>query len=82
MNSRVVGGAFPAVVVVGVLCLLAGGAREVVEHCRRRGTFEDRLEELNAAIGNGLSAGSFEADEATLLHEACCCGRPDRIARD
>jgi len=42
-------------------------AWELVEHYRRRGTFEDRLGEFNAAIGNGLSAGSFEANEAILL---------------
>ena len=40
---------------------------ELVEHDRRRGTFEDRLGEFNAAIGNGLSAGSFQANEASLL---------------
>ena len=42
-------------------------AWELVEHYRRRGTFEDRLGEFNGAIGNGLSAGSFEANEASLL---------------
>lgn len=40
---------------------------ELVEHYRKRGTFEDRLGEFNATIGNGLSAGSFEANEASLL---------------
>ena len=30
------------------------------------GTFEDRLGEFNAVIGNGLSAASFEANEASL----------------
>jgi hypothetical protein len=40
---------------------------DLVEHYRRRGTFEDRLGEFNAAIGNGLSAGSFAANEASLL---------------
>ncbi len=40
---------------------------ELVEHYRRRGTFEDRLGEFNGAIGSGLSAGSFEANEASLL---------------
>jgi len=40
---------------------------ELVEHYRRRGTFEDRLAEFNGAIGSGLSAGSFEANEASLL---------------
>lgn len=39
----------------------------LVEHYRRRGTFEDRLGELGAAIGSGLSAGSFEANETALL---------------
>ena len=39
----------------------------LVEHYRRRGTFEDRLGEFNAAIGSGLSAGSFEANETALL---------------
>lgn len=43
------------------------GGWELVEHYRRRGTFEDRLGEFNGAIGNGLSAGSFEANEASLL---------------
>jgi hypothetical protein len=42
-------------------------AWELVEHYRRRGTFEDRLGEFNGAIGNGLSAGSFAANEASLL---------------
>ncbi len=40
---------------------------ELLEHYRRRGTFEDRLGEFNGAIGNGLSAGSFAANEASLL---------------
>ena len=39
----------------------------LVEHYRRRGTFEDRLGEFNACIGSGLSAGSFEANETSLL---------------
>jgi hypothetical protein len=43
------------------------GGWELVEHYRRRGTFEDRLGEFNGAIGNGLSAGSFAANEAGLL---------------
>lgn len=34
---------------------------------RWRWTFEDRLDEFNAAIGKGLSGGSFGADEASLL---------------
>jgi hypothetical protein len=43
------------------------GGWELLEHYRRRGTFEDRLGEFNGAIGNGLSAGSFDANEASLL---------------
>jgi hypothetical protein len=43
------------------------GSWALLEHYRRRGTFEDRLGEFNAAIGNGLSAGSFAANEASLL---------------
>jgi len=43
------------------------GAWDLLEHYRNRGTFEDRLGEFNAAIGNGLSAGSFEANETNLL---------------
>jgi len=43
------------------------GAWDLVKHYRRRGTFEDRLGEFNAAIGNGLSADSFVANEAALL---------------
>jgi len=39
----------------------------LVEHYRRRGTFEDRLGEFNACLGGGLSAGSFEANETALL---------------
>ncbi len=43
------------------------GGWELAEHYRNRGEFEDRLGEFNVAIGNGLSAGSFEANEASLL---------------
>ena len=43
------------------------GGWELVEHYRQRGTFEDRLGEFNGAIGNGLAAGSFAANEASLL---------------
>jgi len=43
------------------------GSWTLLEHYRNRGTFEDRLGEFNACVGNGLSAGSFEANEATLL---------------
>lgn len=39
----------------------------LVEHYRQRGTFEDRLGEFNAVIGNGLSAELFAANEASLL---------------
>jgi hypothetical protein len=43
------------------------GGWELVEHYRKRGTFEDRLGEFNAVIGPGLPAESFEANEASLL---------------
>jgi hypothetical protein len=43
------------------------GGWGLLEHYRKRGTFEDRLGEFNGAIGNGLSAGSFAANEASLL---------------
>ena len=49
------------------------GAWELVEHYRKRGTFEDRLGEFNAVIGNGLSAGSFAANEAALLLKLLAC---------
>jgi hypothetical protein len=39
----------------------------LLEHYRNRGTFEDRLGEFNACLGNGLSAERFETNEATLL---------------
>ena len=39
----------------------------LLEHYRKRGTFEDRLGEFNAVIGNGLSAEWFAANEAGLL---------------
>ena len=42
-------------------------AWELVEHYRKRGTFEDRLGEFNAVIGSGLPAESFEANETSLL---------------
>jgi len=42
-------------------------AWEILDHYRRRGTFEDRLGEVNACVGGSLSAESFEANEATLL---------------
>ena len=42
-------------------------AWDLVEHYRKRGTFEDRLGEFNAVIGPGLPAESFEANETSLL---------------
>ena len=39
----------------------------LVEHYRRRGTFEDRLGEFNACVGGGLSQGDFAANETALL---------------
>jgi len=39
----------------------------LLEHYRKRGTFEDRYGEFNAVIGPGLPAGSFEANETALL---------------
>lgn len=42
-------------------------AWDLLEHYRKRGTFEDRLGEFNACVGNGLSAGAFEANETALL---------------
>jgi hypothetical protein len=42
-------------------------AWELLEHYRRRGTFEDRLGEFNAVIGPGLPAESFQANETSLL---------------
>lgn len=41
--------------------------QQLLEHYRRRGTFEDRLGEFNACVGDGLPAGSFEVNEARLL---------------
>ena len=43
------------------------GAWALLEHYRKRGTFEDRYGEFNAVIGPGLPAGSFEANETALL---------------
>lgn len=40
---------------------------ELLEHYRRRGTFEDRFGEFNQAIGVHLSSETFEHNEATLL---------------
>lgn len=40
---------------------------EVLDHYRRRGTFEDRLGEFNAAIGCRLSSPSFAENETTIL---------------
>jgi hypothetical protein len=42
-------------------------AWELLEHYRKRGTFEDRFGEFNAVIGGGLSQESFVANEASLL---------------
>jgi hypothetical protein len=42
-------------------------AWDLLAHYRKRGTFEDRLGEFNACVGQGLSAGAFEANEAALL---------------
>ena len=39
----------------------------LVEHYRRRGTFEDRLSEFNACVGGHLSHQTFAANEASLL---------------
>ena len=39
----------------------------VLAHYRKRGTFEDRLGEFNAAIGCRLSSPSFHENEATIL---------------
>jgi len=43
------------------------GAWALLEHYRKRGTFEDRYGEFNEVIGPGLPAGSFEANETSLL---------------
>jgi hypothetical protein len=42
-------------------------AAELLEHYRRRGTFEDRLGELRACVQAHLSSPRFEENEATLL---------------
>jgi hypothetical protein len=42
-------------------------ARDLVDHYRKRGTFEDRLGEFNGVIGPGLPAETFEANETSLL---------------
>ena len=39
----------------------------LVEHYRKRGTFEDRLGEFNSVIGSGLPVETFEANETSLL---------------
>lgn len=41
--------------------------RELLEHYRRRGTFEDRLGELESAIRPRLSSPSFYENETSLL---------------
>lgn len=43
------------------------GSWDLVAHYRQRGTFEDRLGELNACVHGGLSQGSFAANETSLL---------------
>ena len=43
------------------------GSWALLEHYRQRGTFEDRLGEFNAVIGNGWSAELFAANEASRL---------------
>lgn len=53
--------------------LVAGWSRselageDCLEHYRRRGTFEDRLGELNQAVGTQLSSPDFRENEATFL---------------
>ncbi|MEA1938105.1 MAG: IS1380 family transposase [Pseudomonadota bacterium] len=42
-------------------------ACEILDHYRKRGTFEDRLGEFNGVIGGSLPAASFAANEASLL---------------
>lgn len=42
-------------------------AGDLLEHYRRRGTFEDRLGELRACVQAHLSSPRFEENEATLL---------------
>lgn len=42
-------------------------ALDVLEHYRRRGTFEDRLGEFNAAVGPHLSSPQFHENEVLLL---------------
>ena len=41
--------------------------KELLEHYRRRGTFEDRLGEFNEAIGPYLSSAEFVENEVTML---------------
>jgi hypothetical protein len=40
---------------------------DLLEHYRRRGTFEDRFAEFNGAIGPNLSSPAFAENEATFL---------------
>ena len=42
-------------------------AAVILDHYRKRGTFEDRLGEFNGVIGGSLPASSFAANEAALL---------------
>ena len=39
----------------------------MLAHYRKRGTFEDRLGEFNAAIGAHLSSPNFHENEITML---------------
>lgn len=59
-------------------------AQELLEHYRRRGTFEDRIGELRACTQAHLSSPRFEENEATLLLclPACIQPRGDDSWRD
>ncbi len=41
--------------------------RDILEHYRKRGTFEDRLGEFNEVIGPHLSSAEFVENEVTML---------------
>jgi hypothetical protein len=43
------------------------GAEELLQHYRKRGTFEDRLAEIRNAVRPSLSSPRFAENEATLL---------------
>ena len=45
----------------------AKAAKELLDHYRQRGTFEDRIGEFNKAISVNLSQASFAENEAVLL---------------